>query len=100
MARPIEGRAGVVDVDALERGGEAVRVALAPDLSVGDDVESRVLLGADREQRRGVLRLVEPRRGDAPQFPRPHAGREAGGEFLAVDQPLGLGVTADERGWK
>jgi hypothetical protein len=42
MAGTVEGGAGVVDVDALERGGEAVRVALAAHLAVGDNVEPRL----------------------------------------------------------
>ena len=58
MARAVERGAGVVEVDAFERGGEAVRVALAPDLAVADDVEPRLLLRADRDQGRVVLRLV------------------------------------------
>ena len=58
VAGAVERRARVVEVDAVERGGEAVRVALAPDLAVGDDVEPGVLLGADREQGRVVLRLA------------------------------------------
>jgi len=41
---------GLSMVHAFERGGETVGVALAPDLPVGDDVQSRFLLGADREQ--------------------------------------------------
>ena len=81
-----------------ERGGEAVGVALAPHLAVGDDVEPGALLVADGEQRGVVLRLVEPLRVDAPQLARAHARREAGGELLAVDQPVGLGVGADEAG--
>ena len=61
-------RARVVEVDALERGGEAVGVALAADLAVGDDVEAGLLLRADGEQRRVVLRLGEVRLGDAPEL--------------------------------
>src|SRR5207244_13601313 len=89
-----------VDVDALERSGEAVRVALAADLAVGGDVDAGLLLRADREQRGVVLRLREMRLGDAPQLLRAHARREAAGELLAVDQPFGLRVTADQRGRK
>ena len=40
MTAAIERRAGIVEIDAVERGGEAVGVALAPDLAVGDDVEA------------------------------------------------------------
>jgi len=66
VARAIERRTGVVDVNAVERGREAVGIALAPDLAVADYVEPDFLLRADREDRRVVLRLLEPRLGDAP----------------------------------
>ena len=55
----VERDAGIVDVDPFERGGEAVRIALAADLAVGDDVEPRLLLRLDREHGRVVLRLGE-----------------------------------------
>ena len=45
----VERGARVVDVDAVERGGEVVGVALAADLAVGEQVEPGALLGADRE---------------------------------------------------
>ena len=54
---------GVVDVDAVERGREAVEVALAPDLAVRHDVEAGRLLLAHRLVRRVVLRLLEIRLG-------------------------------------
>ncbi len=57
MAGAVERRAGIVDVDAFERGGEAVGVALAPHLAVGDDVEAGALLVVDGEQGCVVLRL-------------------------------------------
>ncbi len=47
MAGAVERGAGIVDVDAFQRGGEAVGVALAPLLAVGDDVEAGALLVAD-----------------------------------------------------
>ena len=100
MAAAVERGAGIVDVDAVERGGEAVRIALAAHLAVGDDVEPGALLLADGENGGVVLRLLEPFRRDAPQLLRPHARREAAGELLAVDQPVGLRVGADERGRK
>ena len=86
----------VVDVDAVERGREAVRVALAAHLAVGDDVQARALLVEDRQPRRVVLGLLDPRRVDTPQLARPHARREAGTELVAVEQPRGLGVGAHE----
>ena len=61
MARAIERGARVVEVHAVERGGEAVGVALAADLAVGDDVEAGLLLGADGQQRGVVLRLRRAR---------------------------------------
>ncbi len=90
--------ARVVDVDALERGGEAVRVALAAHLAVGDDVQPGALLVGDRQPRRVVLRLLEIARIDPPQLRRPHARREAPAQLLAVDQPVRLRVGADEAG--
>src|SRR3954453_6636370 len=98
VAAAVEGGAGVVEVDAGERVGEAVGVALAALLAVGDDVEPGALLLADGEQRRVVLRLLDPPRIDAPELTGAHARREARGELLAVDQPVRLGVGADEAG--
>ena len=100
VAGSIERRAGVVEIDAFERGREAVRVALAPNLAVGDDVEAGVLLRADREQSRVVLRLLEKRFSDAPELLRADAGREAPRELRAIDQPFRLGITAYECCWK
>src|SRR5712691_2242088 len=100
MPGAIKRGAGIVGVHAFERGGEAVGVALAPDLAVGDDVQARFLLRADREPRRVVLRLLEERFGDAPQLLCAHPGRKAPGELLPVDQPLGLRVTPYQRGRK
>src|SRR5215475_11624503 len=64
-----------------------VRVALAADLTVRDDVEARV-----------VLRPREVLGRHAPQLLGPDPGREATGELCAVDQPIRLGEAADERG--
>ena len=61
--------AGIVEIDAVERGREAVGIALAPLLAVGDDVEAGALLVADGEERGVVLRRVEPFGIDAPQLP-------------------------------
>src|SRR5262245_36155332 len=91
---------GVVDVNAIERGCEAVRVALAPDLAVGDDVEPSLLLCPDREHGRVVLRLLEPRLGNSPKLLGAHARRKSTGEFAAIDQPFGLWVTTDQRSGK
>ena len=90
-------RRRVVVVDAVERGGEAVGVALAAHLAVGDDVDAGALHVADREERGVVLRLLEVRLRDAPQLVHAHA-RHHGREHGAVDQPVGLRVAADDGG--
>ena len=98
MAGAVERGAGIVDVDALERGREAVGIAFAPHLAVGDDVEAGALLRADRQEGRVVLRGFEEFRRDAPQLLRAHARREAARELFAVDQPVGLRIGTDQRG--
>src|SRR5437867_8141902 len=100
MARAVERGAGTVDIDAFERGGEAVGIAFAPELAVGDDVEARPLLRPDGEQRGVILRLGEIGLGDPPQLFRAHARRKAPGELFPVDQPFGLGITSHQRRWK
>ena len=89
--------AGIVEVDAVERGGEAVGIALAPLLAVGDDVEAGALLVADRDQRGVVLRTLEPFGIDAPQLLGAHPRRHLLGEARAVDQPVRLRIGADQR---
>ena len=98
VAAAVERGPRVVDVDALERGGEAVRVALAPHLAVGDDVEAGPLLIADGEDGGVVLRLLEPLRADPPELVGPHPRREARRQLLSIDEPVGLRVGAHEGG--
>ncbi len=50
--------ARMLGVDALQREGETVGVALAADLAVGDDVDAGAFHVADREDRGVVLRLL------------------------------------------
>ena len=88
--------AGIVEVDAFERGGEGIGIALAPLLAVGDDVEARALLFADGDQGRLVLPGLELLRIDKPQVC-PHP-RDLLRELRAVDQPVGLRIGADETG--
>ena len=97
MAAAIEGDAGIVDVDARKRGRKAVGVAFATDLAVRDDVESGRFLSLDCKHCRIVLRLRQPLRRDAPEFARTHPRRKTTCEFFAVDQPVRLRITADER---
>ena len=92
VARAVERAAGIVDVHALERGGEAVGVALAPDLAVGDDVEARLLLRADGEQRRIVLRLLQEGFGQrATALARARAAGSAPASFLRSISHSGCG---------
>ena len=97
MARSIERRSRVVEIDAVERRGKPVRVALAPDLAVGDDVEAGVFLGADGDERGVVLRVGEVRLRQPPQFLRAHARQKPPGELRAVDQPFRLRVAPNQR---
>ena len=94
----IEGRSRIVDVDAFEGGGEAVRVALPAHLAVGDDVEAGPLLVDDGEHGGVVLGLFEPFRGDPPQLGGAHPRWEPTGQLGAVDQPVRLGVRTHQRG--
>src|SRR5438309_3206930 len=52
MARAVERAPRMIEIDAFERGGEAVGIAFAPDLAVGDDVEAGPLLRPDRKSTR------------------------------------------------
>ena len=95
VAGAVERDAGVVEVDALERGREAVRVALPPHLSVRDDVHARELHVLHRDSRRVVLGLLEELLRHPPELARPHPRRQPLAEPLAVDQPRGLRVAPD-----
>ncbi len=89
--------AGVVVVHPVERGGEPVRVALAPDLAVADDVDPGALHVADGDHGGVVLRLLQEIFRHAPDAPQAHA-RDALGEGGPIDEPVGLGIAADHRG--
>ena len=98
MAAAVQGLARIVEVEPDQGGREMVRIALPPDLAVGEDVESGPFLGPDRDQGRVVLRFGQELRRRSPQFPGPYARREPAGELRAVDQPVGLREAPDERG--
>ncbi len=98
VAAAVERGAGIVDVDAIERGSERVGVALAPDLAVSDDVQPGILLRPDGEQGRVPLRLLEVVRVHPPELRSPDPWREPPGQLRPVDQPVRLGVAADKRG--
>jgi hypothetical protein len=100
MAGPVEGRARVVQVDAIQRGGEAVRVAFAADLAIAHDVQARLLLEADGEQRRVVLSLREMGLLQPPELEGAHTWWKSAGELRAIDQPFRLWVASDDGGGK
>ncbi len=60
VSAAIERCAGVIDIDTLQGGRKAVRVALAAHLAIGNDVQTCALLIANREDRGVVLRLLQP----------------------------------------
>jgi hypothetical protein len=60
VSAAIQRRAGIIDIDALQRRCKAVRVALTTHFAVGNDVEARAFLVSDREERRIVLSLLQP----------------------------------------
>ena len=95
--RPSRHLRRVVAVHAVERGGEAVRIAFAPHLAVGDDVETGAFLVADGENGRVVLRLLEHDSLDAPEFARARSRRDDFRQPLAVDQPVWLRIASHQR---
>ena len=95
MPGAVEGDARVLDVHPLQRGREAVGVALPPGLTVGDDVDPGPLHVSDGEQGGVVLRPLEQLWGDSPDLGGAGPRREAVAEQRAVDQPVRLGVAAD-----
>ena len=48
VSAAIQRRAGIVDINALQRRCKAVRIALTTHFTVGNDVEARALLVSDR----------------------------------------------------
>ena len=87
---------GVVDVDTRERVREAVRVALAARLTVGDEIDPGALLVPDGEERGVVLGLLQVLGSHAPELARKGARRRPLREPLAVDQPVRLRVAPDD----
>ena len=98
LAAAVERGAVIFHVDAVERGGEAVRIALAAHLAIGNDVEPRRLLLTDGDDGGIVPRLLEQLGIDLPQLNRARARGKAAGKLRPVDQPVGLRIRADQRG--
>ena len=91
----VDHRSRIFDVDAVERGSEAVGITFAPLLAVGDDVEPGTLLITNGENRGVVLRGFELVRRDKPKIVDAHA-RNLLRQLFAVDQPLRLRIGTDQ----
>ena len=66
MATAVERCSGMIDVHAFVRRGEPIRVAFAPSLAIGNDIEAGAFLVPDCQDRRVVLRLFQPFGSDTP----------------------------------
>src|SRR5262249_4865802 len=97
LSRAAQRFARVVEIGPVERRGEVIAVALAPDFAVSQDVDARALELVHDDSRRVVLRLLEIARVDAPHVARPHPRRQAREQLVAVDQPIRLRIAPDER---
>ena len=97
MPAAIQSGSRIVDIDSVERCGEAVGIAFAPHLAVGDDVDAGLLLRLDGHESGVVLRLLKKIRGNSPQFSRPNARWKSAGESGTVDEPFRLRVATDYR---
>ena len=90
MPGAVHRRPRLVEVEPLERVREVVRVALAADLAVRDDVDPGLLHVAHGESRRVVLRLPEPGLVDPPQL---RAGTRGG------SRPASFSRSISQSGW-
>jgi hypothetical protein len=96
VACPVERCARIVEVHPVKRGGEAVGVALAPDLAVGDDVDPGSFHVSNRNDRRVVLRLLQVLGLGSPDLERAGARGETAPEHSPIHEPVGLRVAADD----
>lgn len=98
LARPPHQGRDLVPGHALHRVGDRLGVALAPNLTVGDDVDAGGLLVGEDAQHRVVPRLGEVLGGHPPEVALGDAGGEPLAEGAALEEPVGLGVAAHEGG--
>jgi hypothetical protein len=96
VTRAIERDTGIVEVDAVEGGCEAIGIALPPHLAVGDDVDAGPLHVLDGEAGGVVLGLLEELLWNPPKLARPHPRRQPRSEPFPVDQPVGLRIAPDD----
>ena len=90
VSGPVESDSRLVEIDAVERGREPVRIALPAHLAVRHHVDSGSLHVGHSQPRRVVLGLFEMVCRDAPQLECSHARRQATPEPFAIDQPVRL----------
>src|SRR5207302_4849944 len=83
--------ARVVEIDAVEGSREAVAVAFAADLAVGNDVDAGPLHVADGDPGGVILGLFEEWLRNAPQVSGAYPRWESRQQLVAIDKPVGLG---------
>ena len=96
VAGSVEGDARVLGIHPFERRGEPVGVALAADLAIRDDVHTRPFHVTDGEHRGVILGLLQQVGRDPPDLWCASPRRQPAAQLLAVDQPVRLGVAADD----
>ena len=97
-ARAARRRAGIGEVDALERQREPVGIAFAANLAVGDDVDAGLFEIVNREPRRVVLRRFALRFRNAPHLRRADAWNSL--RRFVIDEPARLRIGTDDGGGK
>ena len=80
LSRAVKACAWIFNVDAFERRRKTVGIALPAHFAVGQDIDARNFLVSDSEERRVVLRLLQPLVANPPEFPRADA-RDISTEF-------------------
>ena len=98
VSTTIQRRAGVVDINTVQCGRKAVRVALTTHFAISDNVEACALLVPNCEERRIVLSLLQPLGRNSPRLLGTNSRRKAAGEFSAIDQPVWLWIAPDKSG--
>ena len=89
----------VIEIDAVERGGKAIGVALPTLLTVADNIDPGAFLIANGEKGGIVLCRFKPLRVDEPKVVCAYA-RYLLRQPSTIDQPFGLRIRADQGGGK
>ena len=90
----------IVAIHPFKRGRKSIGVAFPPNFTVGDDIDSRALLIADRENCCVVLRLVEQGSFHSPKVARTGSRWDDVGQAPSVDQPVRLRIAPDQGRWQ